>query len=231
VDALGWVTACLFQLARADEATMTIGLSAPPPDIYDAHRFRRYLHKRFLADHYANHPSLESESYEKQRRSLIEAASEHLISIPSILAISAARRVDLIANCTPLQAAWLSETVLVLRTRFSDPASVLSGAVIGRALGRAAGISKRRPQAGSLVEAGHPLLPRPFLFSKSALDVIRPHVGLIVGQIAYLLPPKNFIEGYDLILTSFPHFRSRIRAAGVASEYFRLASIACDARL
>ena len=29
-------------------------------------------------------------------------------------------------------------------------------------------------------------------------------------------------DGYDLILTSFPHFVSRIKEAGVASEYFRL---------
>jgi spore maturation protein CgeB len=45
---------------------------------------------------------------------------------------------------------------------------------------------------------------------------------LIVGQIACPLPPEAFLKGYDLILTSFPHFVPRLRELGVASEYFRI---------
>jgi spore maturation protein CgeB len=47
-------------------------------------------------------------------------------------------------------------------------------------------------------------------------------VKLIVGQIACPLPPESFLKGYDLILTSFPHFVPRLQALGVASEYFRI---------
>jgi hypothetical protein len=47
-------------------------------------------------------------------------------------------------------------------------------------------------------------------------------VKLIVGQIASPLPPESFLASYDLILTSFPHFVPRLRAIGVASEYFRI---------
>jgi hypothetical protein len=59
-------------------------------------------------------------------------------------------------------------------------------------------------------------------FAPRLLQHLRGHVGLIVGQIACPLPPKEFLMGYDLILTSFPHFVPRLRALGVKSEYFRI---------
>jgi hypothetical protein len=59
-------------------------------------------------------------------------------------------------------------------------------------------------------------------FPPKVLGVIREQVGLIVGQIASPLPPRSFLEGYDLILTSFPHFVPRLRNLGVDCEYFRI---------
>ncbi|MFJ2995298.1 glycosyltransferase [Pandoraea sp. NPDC087047] len=55
-----------------------------------------------------------------------------------------------------------------------------------------------------------------------AMARVRPYVGKIVGQIASPMPPDPLIHSYDLILTSFPHFVPRLRAMGVASEYFRI---------
>jgi len=180
-------------------------------------------YKRFLADHYANHPSLESESYEKQRRSLIEACFGTSDFYSKHLGDLGCEAVDLIANCTPLQAAWLSENGFgSSELAFPIPHRFYRVPVIGRALAGLRGyLSVVLKQVRSLKPDILYCQDLSF-FSKSALDAIRPHVGLIVGQIAYVLPPKNFIEGYDLILTSFPHFVPRIRAAGVASEYFRL---------
>jgi hypothetical protein len=59
-------------------------------------------------------------------------------------------------------------------------------------------------------------------FPSEVLRDLKQHVRLIVGQIACPLPPESFLRGYDLILTSFPHFVDRLRALGVASEYFRI---------
>src|SRR5690606_2513637 len=59
-------------------------------------------------------------------------------------------------------------------------------------------------------------------FPGEVLRELRSHVRLVVGQIACPLPPESFLKGYDLILTSFPHFVPRLRALGVASEYFRI---------
>ncbi|MCU1283542.1 MAG: hypothetical protein JWM53_7088, partial [bacterium] len=36
------------------------------------------------------------------------------------------------------------------------------------------------------------------------------------------LPPDDYLQEYDLILTSFPHWVARLRDKGIATEYFRL---------
>ncbi|MGN6580918.1 MAG: CgeB family protein, partial [Bordetella sp.] len=41
--------------------------------------------------------------------------------------------------------------------------------------------------------------------------------------IASPLPPAEYLKSFDLITTSFPHFVPRLRAMGIASEYFRIA--------
>ncbi len=48
------------------------------------------------------------------------------------------------------------------------------------------------------------------------------NIRLIVGQIACPLPPKYFLNPYDLILTSFPHFVNRLRNDGKNCEYFKI---------
>jgi spore maturation protein CgeB len=180
-------------------------------------------YRRFLVKHYADHPSLESESYQKQWQSLIDARfgtsdfySKHLNDL-------GCEAVDLIANCAPLQSAWLNENGFGASSlRFPIPHRFYRVPVAGRALAALPGfISVVAKQIRSLrpdILYCHDLS----FFPKSVLKALRPHVRLIVGQIAYVLPPRNFVEGYDLILTSFPHFVSKIRASGVASEYFKL---------
>jgi hypothetical protein len=58
--------------------------------------------------------------------------------------------------------------------------------------------------------------------SPSAMAEARRYARLVVGQIASPLPAMEFLRGFDLILTSFPHFVPRFRAMGIASEYFRI---------
>ena len=48
------------------------------------------------------------------------------------------------------------------------------------------------------------------------------NIRLIVGQIACPLPPKSFLNPYDLILTSFPHFVNRLRNDGKNCDYFKI---------
>jgi spore maturation protein CgeB len=180
-------------------------------------------YRQFLANHYANHPSLEFESFETQRQSLIGARfgtsdfySKHLNDL-------GCEAVDLIANCRPLQSAWLKENGFGSSSlHFPVPYRFYRTPVVGRALAALPGfLDAAVAQIQSLkpdVLYCHDLN----FFPKFVLKELKPHVKLIVGQIASPLPPRSFIEGYDLILTSFPHFVSKIAATGISSEYFRL---------
>jgi spore maturation protein CgeB len=55
------------------------------------------------------------------------------------------------------------------------------------------------------------------------LDRWRSQGRLVVGQIAVAPPGRRVLRGYDLIVTSFPHYVDRFRELGVRSEYLPLA--------
>jgi spore maturation protein CgeB len=60
-------------------------------------------------------------------------------------------------------------------------------------------------------------------FSRSNLDRLRGQGRLVAGQIASGMPAEELVQGFDLILTSFPHYPDRFRSMGVDSEYLPIA--------
>lgn len=60
------------------------------------------------------------------------------------------------------------------------------------------------------------------ILNPETLREAKKHCRILVGQIAYLLPPKKYLEKFDLILTSFPHYVNRFRKMGIKSEYFKI---------
>jgi len=60
------------------------------------------------------------------------------------------------------------------------------------------------------------------LLDDAQLTALREYAGLIVGQIASPLPPNRDFSGFDLILSSFPHFVRFFQNMGLPSEYLRL---------
>jgi spore maturation protein CgeB len=180
-------------------------------------------YRRFLRTHYASHPGLETRSYEEQKQSLIAARFGTSDFYSKYLNDLGCEAFDLIANCLPLQRAWLEENAVgASRLALPIPHRFYRVPAIGSALaalpGYLAAVAAQIRFLKPDILYCHDLS----FFPGWALRALKPDVKLIVGQIAYLLPPRNFIEGYDLILTSFPHFVQRIRATGIGSEYFRL---------
>jgi len=180
-------------------------------------------YRRFLREHYARNPQLASESYAIQQRSLIDARFGTSDFYTKHLNDLGCEAFDLIANCVPLQAAWLREngrnaTLL----DYAAPHRFYRLPILGHVVAALPGLlSTVFEQVRSLrpdVLYCHDLS----LFPSWFLDKIRKHAKLVVGQIAHALPPDGFVRGYDLILTSFPHFVDRIKAKGVDSEYLRL---------
>jgi len=58
--------------------------------------------------------------------------------------------------------------------------------------------------------------------SNSFLASIKKEVRLIVGQIAAPMPPLHSFFGFDLIITSLPHFVKIFKEMGISAEYLPL---------
>lgn len=177
----------------------------------------------FLVAQYAKFPGRKYLSYDEQRHQLLDECfgtsdfySRHLNKLGW-------EAEDLIVNCLPLQEAWAQENAadyskLALRV----PHRFFRLPFIGHWLATLPGlveiavaqIKRMRPDVLYCQDLS--------FFPPKLLQSLRDHVGLIVGQIACPLPPDDFLRGYDLILTSFPHFVPRLRSLGIASEYFRI---------
>lgn len=178
---------------------------------------------RFLRTHYTAHPELSKDTYDEQHTNLLSQAfgtsdfySRHLQDMGHDAH-------DLIVNCTPLQEKWAQEChVSFSQLALKLPQRLLRLPIVGPWLSTLPGLVAI---AMEQIKASRPDVlycqDLWFLTPQNLAD-LRPYVKLIVGQIASPLPPKPYLTGYDLILTSFPHFIPRLQAIGVASEYLRI---------
>lgn len=178
---------------------------------------------RFLAAHYAGTPRLAGATFEEQRQSLLgqvfgtsDFYSRHLQALGHDAQ-------DMIVNCTPLQKTWAQEH----RLRYSAlalklPQRLLRLPVVGPWLSALPGLVEIAVAQIKAVRPDVLYCQDLWFLPPQKLAELRPHVKLIVGQIASPLPPEAYLKEYDLILTSFPHFVPRLRAMGVAAEYFRI---------
>lgn len=177
----------------------------------------------FLASIYREKPGLSTSDYQTQLDTLLDQCfgtsdfySRHLNTL-------GCEAKDLVVNCVPMQAAWAREA----GHRFNGmtlriPPRTFRIPLLGRLLSRLPGL------LGIAVAQVRDFRPDVLycqdlsFFPPNVLASLKKEVKLVVGQIACPLPPEPFLNGYDLILTSFPHFVPRLRKLGIASEYFRI---------
>lgn len=177
----------------------------------------------FLASHYADKEGLKHAPFEQQRKKLLDQCfgtsdfySRHLKAL-------GCDAQDLIVNCLPLQKAWAQENharynLLALHV----PHRFFRLPLIGKWLASLPGLVELAVAQIEVIKPDVLYCQDLSFFPPDVLSRLRQHVRLIVGQIACPLPPDSFLRGYDLILTSFPHFVPRLRALGIASEYFKI---------
>lgn len=178
---------------------------------------------RFLAAHYAAHPGLAREAYALQRQDLTDQVFGTSDFYSRHLRAMGHDAQDLIVNCTPLQKTWAQEH----RVRYSPlalklPQRLLRLPVLGPWLSALPGLVEIAVEQVKATRPDVLYCQDLWFLPPQKLAELRPYAKLIVGQIASPLPPEAYLKGYDLILTSFPHFVPRLRAMGVASEYFRI---------
>ncbi len=177
----------------------------------------------FLARFCAGRPGLANAPASSQAQALLDACfgtsdfySRHLNAL-------GCQAQDLIVNCVELQQSWAQEhRVPLSRWALQLPHRLFRLPVIGPHLAKLPGLMD---VAIAQIKAAKPdvlYCQDLSFFPGEVLHALKADVKLIVGQIACPLPPESFLKGYDLILTSFPHFVDRLRALGVGSEYFRI---------
>ena len=177
----------------------------------------------FLAQFYAQRNDLATVDYAMQLQALLDACfgtadfySRHLNAL-------GCEAQDLIVNCVPLQHSWArAHNLPISKLALKVPYQLFRVPVLGKFL---AGLPGLMDVALAQIKAAKPdvlYCQDLSFFPSEVLRELRPYVRLIVGQIASPLPPESFLKGYDLLLTSFPHFVPRLRGMGVTSEYFRI---------
>jgi glycosyltransferase involved in cell wall biosynthesis len=173
----------------------------------------------FVADHYRRHPALANAPYLEQHAALMSRAFGVSDAYSHFLGVLGHEAVELIGDCEPLQYRWATE-----QERF-----VAERQLVGRIPGPAGHRARRwllQRIAMAQIQAFDPdvvYCQNLEFLSRRQLDELRARGALVVGQIASPAPGDRQLRGYDLILSSFPHFVSRFRALGVDSEEFRLA--------
>ncbi|MDD2501775.1 MAG: glycosyltransferase [Geobacter sp.] len=158
----------------------------------------------FLAKHYNRLPRLSDADYSEQKRALQETFfGDSDFYSSGIVTAGGWNAEDLIINCAPLQQAWARE---------NDFTGTDAEIVIEQ-------IKRLRPDVIYLQDLS--------VATREFLEAIRPYGGLIIGQIASPLPEQTCLEGFDSIISSFPHFVDRFRSAGITSYYQPLAFEPC----
>jgi len=177
----------------------------------------------FLARFYAQQSGLAAADYPTQLQTLLNACfgtsdfySRHLNALGCVAQ-------DLVVNCVPLQEVWArANNVPLSQLALKVPHRLFRVPMLGKFLADLPGLMD---VAIAQIKASKPdvlYCQDLSFFPGEVLRELKQYVRLIVGQIACPLPPESFLKGYDLILTSFPHFVDRLRALGVGSEYFRI---------
>lgn len=177
----------------------------------------------FLARLYAQKEGLANTDYQTQLQTLLNACFGTSDFYSRHLNVLGCEAQDLVVNCVPLQKTWAKANNIPLsQLALKVPHRLYRLPIVGKFLANLPGLMDI---AIAQIKAAKPdvlYCQDLSFFPGEVLHELKQHVRLIVGQIACPLPPEPFLKGYDLILTSFPHFVDRLRSLGVASEYFRI---------
>jgi hypothetical protein len=162
-----------------------------------------HYYEAFLAQAYADAPELAGLPFAAQRAALLDRFFGTADSYSHGLRAAGHQAEELVPNSAPLQRRWAEEAGLRLPRRGALDA-VLD-----------AQVEALDPDVVYVHNIAR--IPR------RRLERWRAAGRMVAGQIAIAPPARRLVRGYDLIVTSFPHFPERFRAVGVDSAYLPLA--------
>ena len=176
---------------------------------------------RFLRAVYAADPRLERLPYAEQLDALLGTWFGTSDSYSHGFREAGHEAAEYVINCVPLQLAWARERQLrsLLRhlpPRFSAHAPVLRLPAVRSLLSHILQHQLEEFCPDVIYFQDLQFLPR------RQLRELRRRGSLLVGQIASAAPSLERMMEFDLVVTSFPHYVTRYRAAGIDIEYLPL---------
>ncbi len=131
------------------------------------------------------------------------------------------KAVDIIANYEDLQRCWAMENQVEIEKRSALDKLRLAPFIhkfIGRPNWSQDIVIEQIKQLKPDITLIHDLS----FFHPETLYKLKSFTRLLIGQIASPLPQSKFLNPYDLILTSFPHFVRTLGKLGINAEYFKI---------
>ena len=194
--------------------------------IFDTH------YQESLRPIYENDPQLAQQTSSEQLRAIYDTGFGRADFLPLNL-----RRLDhaveqFIANAQPIQIRWAAENGLKIDTTRSPLLRVQQRLKreVDRVRSRPKLPGMDVPQWEMEVVAAQARTFKPdVIFICDVLylpahfhQTLKKHTKLLVGEMAYPIPPHLDLTPFDLILSAAPHFVDRLRQAGARSEMLRL---------
>jgi hypothetical protein len=171
----------------------------------------------FLAAHYGKDPALAESSYTEQHAALMARHFGTGDAYARELRALGHEAWTVVANCEPLQLAWARERGAVRATR------------LRARLPTRIGIAAQEALTGEILDAQVRALDPEvvylqdlWLVPRATLDALRADGRKVVGQTASEPPSADMLRGFDMLVTSFPHFVPRLEALGVRAELLRI---------
>jgi spore maturation protein CgeB len=177
-------------------------------------------YKQFVTDFYARDPDLRTRSYDAQWRALMDECFGTADFYSSNLSALGHPAAEIAYTCQPLQRRWAKERgVSINALALKIPASL---PILRRFRFREkqlekvllAQVAEFRPD---VIHFQNPVGANPELLRR-----LRSEARLLTAQVASYVPDFAALAGFDLILSSFPHFVKRFEDAGIRSAFLGL---------
>jgi hypothetical protein len=164
----------------------------------------------FLRSHLAGSPGLADGRYDEQHAALMARHFGTGDAYARELRALGHDAWTVVANAEPLQLAWARERGARRLARAAARMPTRIGIAARAALPLRileAQLAQLRPDVVYLQDL--------WLLSRRSLDALRAAGALVVGQIASAPPAPEVLRGFDLLVTSFPHYVDRFAGLGV----------------
>jgi len=181
---------------------------------------------------YESEPGLVQRSSQEQLQTIYETGFGRADSLPLNLTKLGHQAQQFIVNAAPIQIAWANENGLNIHTHRSVPLRIKQRLArnVSRFLSKPAVRGMNVPEWELEVLTAQTKTFKPdVIFICDVLylpahfhQTLKDYARLVVGEMAYPIPPGLDLSPFDLIISAAPHYVDRLRKAGARSELLRL---------